>query len=461
MGLNKRKLGSSPRLALRVIYQRTPIPPAVRSIRKHYRKFVSWLKKAALPRSQGEAGNQGQSQISCQEPKTSPLLNLPLELLLSINGLLSVESKVCLALTCKTLFALNKHALAAPQFRFLPGNVYDAEIMQNSDNFNTERWQLLRLLENAQWHCCSTCLKLHPTSQFSSQGILAGATRRACTLGKDGIVNLCPCVNLTFRDKQKLIELLKAENNLDCSYILHKCYLCFGLTDVVTNISARINKEGELFICTQYAVFARGVWLGESLGPLRRVFCPHLSFHDYLLRFSCSISEPDLPASWLWADDKYLLPYEAFQRGLYCKYCDTTIYLTKSNIKTPGYARNMFYEVVTVRNLGQGTCADATWRDQTVYPSSWLVFRDRNSLRETRDLRKYKPWTPAFCVRRFPTVTENKSHHWPAALEGPLMSHEIPPETEDLYESDFNIDDSYGFIVKRHTAYSDIINRRR
>ncbi|EEQ85783.1 hypothetical protein RJZ56_007988 [Blastomyces dermatitidis] len=457
MGLREKKLSSSSRLGLRVIYQRTLIPPAVRSIRKHYRKFVNWLKKAALPRSHEEAGNQGQRQISCQEPKTPPLLSLPLELLFSINDLLSLESQVCLALTCKTLLGLNKHALAAPQFRFLPSNVYDPEVLKNRDNFNTERWQLLLLLENDKWHCCSTCLKLHPTRQFSSWGILAGATHRVCTLGKVGIVNLCPCVNLTFRDKDRLIELLKAENTLDCSYLLHTCYLSFGLTDVVTKISARINEEGELFICTQYAVFARGFWLGKSIKPLRRVFCPHLSFFDYLLHFRCSRSELDLPARMLWRDDGPLkIPSEAFQRGLYCRYCDTTIYVIKSNREIPGYHRNLFFEVLTVRNLGQGTCADATWRYQTVYPSSWSVFKHRNSLRESRDSRKHNPWDPAFCFRRFPTLTENKSHRWPAALENPLTSHEIPPETEHLYESDFNIDDSYGFIVNRQT-----INRRR
>ncbi|KLJ10398.1 hypothetical protein EMPG_14211 [Blastomyces silverae] len=440
---------SSSRLALRVIYQRTPIPPAVRSIRKHYRKFVNWLKRAALPRShEEEAGNQGQRQISIQEAKTPPLLNLPLELFLSINGLLSLESQVCLALTCKTLLRFNKHALAAPQFRFLPSNVYDCEFMDNRDNFNTERWQLLRLLENDQWHCCSTCLKLHPTSRFSSWGILAPATRRVCTLGKAGIVNLCPCMNMTFRDKNKLIELLKAENTLDCSYILHKCFLSSESTDVGTNISARINEDGELFIYTQYAVFARGLSVWEATKSLRRVFCPHVSFFSYLINFTCSDSELDLPARMLWDDYPRQMPSEAFQRGLYCQYCDTTIYVIKSNFNIIGYRRNVFFEILTVRNLGQGTCADDTWRYQTIYP---YKIPHPVSSRESRDWRKHDPWDYGygFCFRRFPTLTENKSHLWPAVLENPLTSNEIPPENECLYESDFNIDDSYGFIVKR------------
>ncbi|PGH35301.1 hypothetical protein GX50_01881 [[Emmonsia] crescens] len=448
MGLREKKLSSSSRRKLRVIYQRTLIPPAARSIRKHYRKFVNWLKKAALPGSR--AGDQGQHQISCQEPKTPPLLSLPLELFLSINGLLSLESQVCLTLTCKSLLRFNNDALAAPQFQFLPSNVYDPEVLNNRDNFNTERWQLLLLLENDQWQCCSTCLKLHPISQFSSWGILAGATRRVCTLGKVGIINLCPCMNLTFRDKDKLIKLLKAKNTLDYSYQLHTCFLNFGLTDVVTKISARINEEGELFICTQYAVLARGFALGESLGCLRRVFCPHTSFYDYLLHFSGSQSEFNLPARLLWVDNLYYFPSEVFQRGLYCKYCDTTIYLTKSNLKTPRYPWNYFYEVLTVRNLGRSTRAGKTWRDQTVYPFSARAYMgDRRSMRESGDSRKHNPWDTFFCLLRFPTSTEHKSHRWPAALERPLTSHEISPESEHHNESDFIIDDNYGFIVKR------------
>ncbi|QSS54672.1 F-box domain-containing protein [Histoplasma capsulatum var. duboisii H88] len=457
-------LSSSSGLAPGVIHQQTPIPPAVRSIRKHYRKFVNWLNKAALQPSHKKVGNQGQlRQISFQEAKTSPLLNLPLELVLIINGLLPLESQVCLALTCKTLLRLNKQALAAPQFKFLPNDVYDREFMKNCDNFNTERWRLLRLLENDQWHCCSTCLKLHPTSQFSRWGILARATHRVCYLGKVGIVNLCPCMNLTFRDKIKLIKLLEADNMVDCSYLLHKCFLSFGLTDVVTKISALISGDGELFICTQYAVFARALRVSESIAPLRRVFCPHLSFYDYLLLFSGSRSELDLQARRLWRKHPFNIPSEAFQRGLYCQYCDTTIYVVRSNLNIGGYRRNLFFEVMTVRNLGRRTCVDDTWRYQTVYPSSWSGFgntpfkiRYPRSLREIRDSRKHSPWAFNFCFHRILTSTENKSHRWPAVLENPLTSNDIPPVNEHLHDSDINIDGSYGFIVKVET-----INRRR
>ncbi|EGC49078.1 F-box domain-containing protein [Histoplasma capsulatum var. duboisii H88] len=390
-------LSSSSGLAPGVIHQQTPIPPAVRSIRKHYRKFVNWLNKAALQPSHKKVGNQGQlRQISFQEAKTSPLLNLPLELVLIINGLLPLESQVCLALTCKTLLRLNKQALAAPQFKFLPNDVYDREFMKNCDNFNTERWRLLRLLENDQWHCCSTCLKLHPTN-------------------------------------------------------------------VVTKISALISGDGELFICTQYAVFARALRVSESIAPLRRVFCPHLSFYDYLLLFSGSRSELDLQARRLWRKHPFNIPSEAFQRGLYCQYCDTTIYVVRSNLNIGGYRRNLFFEVMTVRNLGRRTCVDDTWRYQTVYPSSWSGFgntpfkiRYPRSLREIRDSRKHSPWAFNFCFHRILTSTENKSHRWPAVLENPLTSNDIPPVNEHLHDSDINIDGSYGFIVKVET-----INRRR
>ncbi|KAK2746146.1 hypothetical protein FQN55_005775 [Onygenales sp. PD_40] len=453
-------LSSSRRLAFRLAFQRTRIPTTVQLFRTQSRKLLNWLKKKTASNfAPEEEEEEEEKEIEKAEIENNekakphaPILDLPLELMLMINDLLPLEARCCLALTCKGLFEFNSDAVEAPEFDFLPSNPYDRRLMKNSDNLTTERWSLLRLLESEQWLCCSTCLMLHTTRHFSTRQILARPTHRVCKLGRVGIVNLCPCMNLTFHQRNTIAERIKASGASDRAYLLHGCILHSESTCVVTKIRACLGERGDLFIHTQYAVFISGWNLDRPLDLLPRVFCPHLTFYHYFRLYEVSQSEFKISIRDMSGDHPSDIPSEAYEKGLYCKYCDTTIYVTQSNHDRRGYRRNFFFEVATVRNMGRGTRADDTWRNQTAYPSSWSGFGDvphgikfaseRHFLSKYRDRRRYDPWNnlDGFCYRRAPTLTKNESHRWPAILGTPLIRRTIHQDRKNLRNSEINID---------------------
>ncbi|KAK2808438.1 hypothetical protein FQN50_004646 [Emmonsiellopsis sp. PD_5] len=211
-------LSSSRRLALRLVFQRTRIPTTVRFFRTQSRKLLNWLKKktaSILPSEEEEEEEEKENEDEKAEidnnEKTkphAPILDLPLELMLMINDLLPLEAKCCLALTCKGLFEFNKDAVEAPEYYFMPGNPYDRRLMRNSDNLTTERWSLLRLLENEE--------------------------------------------NIIFGDKNTYAESLKAADTSKCAYLIHGCILRSDSTCVATKIRAVLGGRGDLFIYTQY-----------------------------------------------------------------------------------------------------------------------------------------------------------------------------------------------------------------
>ncbi|KAK2785016.1 hypothetical protein FQN53_008067 [Emmonsiellopsis sp. PD_33] len=412
----KRMLSSSRRLAFRLAFQRTRIPTTVQLFRTQSRKLLNWLKKKTASNfAPEEEEEEEEKEIEKAEIENNekakphaPILDLPLELMLMINDLLPLEARCCLALTCKGLFEFNSDAVEAPEFDFLPSNPYDRRLMKNSDNLTTERWSLLRLLENS--------------SSTYPQGI------------------------------NTIAERIKASGASDRAYLLHGCILHSESTCVVTKIRACLGERGDLFIHTQYAVFISGWNLDRPLDLLPRVFCPHLTFYHYFRLYEVSQSEFKISIRDMSGDHPSDIPSEAYEKGLYCKYCDTTIYVTQSNHDRRGYRRNFFFEVATVRNMGRGTRADDTWRNQTAYPSSWSGFGDvphgikfaseRHFLSKYRDRRRYDPWNnlDGFCYRRAPTLTKNESHRWPAILGTPLIRRTIHQDRKNLRNSEINID---------------------
>ncbi|KAK2783176.1 hypothetical protein FQN52_000390 [Onygenales sp. PD_12] len=409
-------LSSSRRLAFRLAFQRTRIPTTVQLFRTQSRKLLNWLKKKTASNfAPEEEEEEEEKEIEKAEIENNekakphaPILDLPLELMLMINDLLPLEARCCLALTCKGLFEFNSDAVEAPEFDFLPSNPYDRRLMKNSDNLTTERWSLLRLLENS--------------SSTYPQGI------------------------------NTIAERIKASGASDRAYLLHGCILHSESTCVVTKIRACLGERGDLFIHTQYAVFISGWNLDRPLDLLPRVFCPHLTFYHYFRLYEVSQSEFKISIRDMSGDHPSDIPSEAYEKGLYCKYCDTTIYVTQSNHDRRGYRRNFFFEVATVRNMGRGTRADDTWRNQTAYPSSWSGFGDvphgikvateRHFLSKYRDRRRYDPWNnlDGFCYRRAPTLTKNESHRWPAILGTPLIRRTIHQDRKNLRNSEINID---------------------
>ena len=130
------------------------------------------------------------------------LMELPTELLLEIVSHLTVLPEAALALTCKRMFAISGEILFSKSLRFARDFAPLFHHYRNGHNFVTPRWSFLNLLENSRWKLCSKCLKLHPRAAFSPKELRRKADQRTCNVGElAGIVDLCPCKKLTFRDK--------------------------------------------------------------------------------------------------------------------------------------------------------------------------------------------------------------------------------------------------------------------
>ncbi|EEA28083.1 conserved hypothetical protein [Talaromyces marneffei ATCC 18224] len=119
--------------------------------------------------------------------------------------------RLCLALTCKSLFKIiDCWPLAAElrnSTRARPRWIYDRYYPW--EKAGRERWELLRRLENANWRRYMGCYKLHPVNEFSMLDLWTPADRRTCFFGKlVGVVRLCPCIEMTFRDKVRITKEL-------------------------------------------------------------------------------------------------------------------------------------------------------------------------------------------------------------------------------------------------------------
>src|SRR5204862_3933455 len=136
------------------------------------------------------------------------------------------------------------------------------------DALCTQRWVLLQLLEDDRWRCCSGCLKLHPVSEFSEVDLLKGAGERTCMFGNlVGIVHLCPCTKMTFRDKLSLVTRLEAslagrhpeESNTPgggngIPPLWHECSVHYGSVKVHAKVVPLLEDDGELVVQTDYIV---------------------------------------------------------------------------------------------------------------------------------------------------------------------------------------------------------------
>lgn len=143
-----------------------------------------------------------------------PMFKLPNELWLMIFSSVPLESQACLALTCKTLlgrlsWVIKNEELCFPRVKF---DIWDRARFSVSTN---ARNRFLVRLQDRHWAYCSLCMKLHPAQEFGNFQLARSADRRRCmSLRKGGIVDLCPCIKLTFRDKLRLLDHLKSRNKI-------------------------------------------------------------------------------------------------------------------------------------------------------------------------------------------------------------------------------------------------------
>ncbi|KAI9934106.1 hypothetical protein MW887_005179 [Aspergillus wentii] len=324
------------------------------------------------------------------------LLELPTELLLEIISHLSVLPEACLALTCKSLFVICGSILDSKSLHFSRDFAPLFHHYRNGHNFVTSRWQFVGMLEDSRWQACSKCLKLHPRSAFPSRELKRGSDSRACSLGESaGIVDLCPCKKLTYRDKMDLVDLLKIRKKTISAlasqfgstvrerFCWHSCFEKYGNTDLKIELYPELDDEDKLIIRTEYQLTIEAGQLGKEEHMTPRFGCAHRSV-DLWLASVCQTTICRLYDSFC----------QSCQRISICNTCNATLVCPR---KQPSHSKDSdraTYFFHTLRGLGGSSShPDSEWAAQRIHPAEPSVNVDNCS--------ELCPWT----VREHPPPT--------------------------------------------------------
>ncbi|RHZ57600.1 hypothetical protein CDV55_105976 [Aspergillus turcosus] len=169
--------------------------------------------------------------------KEPPLFCLPECLLRDIFELLQPVDQACLSLSCKLLFYLFGSVLEREEFRF-PRLLHIKVPRLCLNKPDIPRNQLLLRLEDARWRLCGACLRLHPRKEFPLFSLRTPPLQRRC-MTYAGIVDLCPCLSLTFRDRARIVKLLKLQRAHDDALVTPDPSRLFQLG---------VNEQGEPYL---------------------------------------------------------------------------------------------------------------------------------------------------------------------------------------------------------------------
>ncbi|KAJ5826181.1 hypothetical protein N7474_003319 [Penicillium riverlandense] len=330
-------------------------------------------------------------------PSRCHLLELPTELLLEIISHLTLLPEAALALTCKRMFAISGEILASKSLRFSRDFAPLFHHYRNGHNYVTPRWQFLTLLENSRWRLCSKCLKLHPRAAFLPRELRRKPDNRTCNVGElAGIVDLCPCKKLTFRDKMDLVDHLRVRqvtlaalnsqfgNSVTDRYCWHSCTEQYGPTELKVALFPEINEENQLVIRTEYHLTTEPGQVGkeECMTP----------------RFGCAHRSVDLWLSSVYQTTVCRL-YDSFcascKRISVCSACNTTLKCPrKQPLNTDKSGKRATYSFWTQRSLGSiSSVPDQDWAVQRIHPAEPSISVD--------NCNELCPWT----VREHPPLT--------------------------------------------------------
>ncbi|KAL4918024.1 cohesin loading factor-domain-containing protein [Aspergillus aurantiobrunneus] len=329
-------------------------------------------------RSHGPVARSGEQD----SPNRCYLLELPTELLLEIISHLSELPEACLALTCKRLLSISAPILDSKSFQFSRDFAPLFHHYRNGHSFATTRWQLVKVLEDRRWRACSKCLKLHPRSAFPPRELRRRPDDRACILGSfAGVVDLCPCKKLTFRDKVELVELLKIRQKsvsllasqfggVEERFCWHSCAENYGSTQLKIDIFPELDDEEQLRIRTEYHLTTAAGQLGKEEYMTARFGCAHRSV-DLWLSGVCQTTICQL----------YENRCASCQRIAICNSCNTSLKCPRQQPcgidKESGRATYSFW---TERCLGGASpVPDGVWAAQRIHPAEALVDLDNCS----------------------------------------------------------------------------------
>ncbi|CAG8135122.1 unnamed protein product [Penicillium salamii] len=335
-------------------------------------------------------------QEKVQGPGRCYLMELPTELLLEIVSHLTVLPEAALALTNKRMFAISGEILFSKSLRFSRDFAPLFHHYRNGHNFVTPRWSFLNLLENSRMKLCSKCLKLHPRDAFSARELRRKPENRTCNIGElAGIVDLCPCKKLTFRDKldladhmrirQVTLQALKLEFGgavNDC-YCWHTCTEQYGPTELKTSLYPELDHNDQLVIRTEYHLTTEIGQVGKEEFMTPRFGCAHRSVDLWV----SSVHQTTICRLF----DTFC---SSCQRISVCSACNTTL---KCPRKAPFHSEKSgkaTYSFSTERSLG-GTSPvpDSTWAAQRIHPAEPSIGVD--------NCNELCPWT----VRAHPALS--------------------------------------------------------
>ena len=150
------------------------------------------------------------------------------------------------------------------------------------------RMTLLTQLEDSRWACCAGCQKLHPRKEFESFSMSQYPHRREC-MSWAGLVDLCPCITLTPRDKNHIVEYLmgkagdkktinilnrgvwkSSHNDKGKQCISHECR-AYSMAKAEMTLS--LSSDSQLVVCIQYE-------LPLTAPRMTSIYiCPHSDFY--------------------------------------------------------------------------------------------------------------------------------------------------------------------------------------
>lgn len=217
--------------------------------------------------------------------KQTTLTSLEDDLLERISEYLQLVDQVCLSLISTRFFdlfgAISKHPyLTFPKLLCLRNPI----LCVNSED--VLRNQLLLRLEDEKWVYCGDCLNLHPRQEFDQATLGESSLERRCKPDA-GIVDLCPCVALTTRDRDKVINILKSGSPPhDMKYgsfifgpagqpsLFHTCSTCFGPGGSIKIVMRlHLQSSGCLFAQSDYTISDPSHQSRHPAGPI--FACPH------------------------------------------------------------------------------------------------------------------------------------------------------------------------------------------
>lgn len=328
-------------------------------------KVPSWT----VPRAKRQAKDQ---------PARCYLLELPTELLLEIVSHLTIIPEAVLALTCKRMYAISGAILGAKSLRFPREFAPLFHHYRNTHNFVTPRWQLLTLLENPRWRLCSKCLKLHPRSVFSARDLRRKPESRTCNVGElAGIVDICPCKKLTFRDKLDLVDHLRVRKitlralksefgsmiHEDDRYLWHSCHEKYGPSEMKISVFPELTDDEQLIIRTEYELTTESGQVGKEEFMTPRFGCAHRSVDLWV----SSVHQTTICQLF----EKFC---SSCQRITVCAACNTTLKCPRKHPYQSEGDKRMTYSFWTERSLGGTTAVpDSAWGNQRIHPAEPTV----------------------------------------------------------------------------------------